>query len=182
MEAIGSLAGGIAHDFNNILFPIVGLSEILLEDLPSDSLEHEKAREIFKAGERGVDLVKQILSFSRQVEQKKTPIRVQQILKEVLKLSRSTIPANIRISQDIHNNCPMVLADPTQIHQIAMNLITNAYHAVESTNGEIFIGLMETKLEPDDIPNSDLGPGGYALLSVSDTGIGIDLAFMTEDL
>lgn len=176
MEAIGSLAGGIAHDFNNILFPIVGLSEMLMDDLPLDSPEHENAVEIFNAGKRGSDLVKQILAFSRQSEQKKMPIRVQQILKEVMKLSRSTIPVNISITQDIQNECGLVQADPTQVHQIAMNLITNAYHAVEPKSGEISVQLKEVDIRFGQLPEGDLLPGRYALLSVSDTGIGIDPA------
>ena len=174
MEAIGSLAGGIAHDFNNILFPIVGLSELLLEDLPADGPQYENAREILKAGQRGSDLVKQILTFSRQSEQRKMPIRIQQILKEVMKLIRATIPVNIQITQDIQPDCPLVLADPTQIHQIAMNLITNAYHAVGQTKAGISVRLRETELVPHAFPESDLPPGRYALLSVADTGSGID--------
>ena len=180
MEAIGSLAGGIAHDFNNILFPIVGMSELLLEDLPPDSPEYENAQEIFNAGKRGTDLVKQILAFSRQSEQKKIPIRIQQILKEVTKLSRSTIPVNIDITQDIQSNCSMVQADPTQVHQIAMNLITNAYHAVESTNGTISVRLTETALGSEDLAGDTLQPGRYAKLTVSDTGCGIDPAIMDK--
>lgn len=178
IEAIGSLAGGIAHDFNNILFPIVGLSEMLLEDLPQGSPEHGNALEIFKAGKRGSDLVKQILAFSRQSEQKKMPIRIQQILKEVTRLSRSTIPANIKITQDIQSDCSMVQADATQIHQIAMNLITNAYHAVEPKSGEIAVRLREVDVGPGQLPDSELLPGRYAVLSVSDTGIGIEPAIM----
>ena len=180
MEAIGSLAGGIAHDFNNILFPIVGMSEMLLEDLPQDSPEHENAVEIYNAGRRGSDLVKQILVFSRQSEQKKMPIRIQQILKEVMKLSRSTVPANIEITQDIQSDCSMVQADPTQVHQIAMNLITNAYHAVESKSGKIAVGLKGVEIECGQLPESDLLPGRYAVLSVSDTGSGIDPIIMDK--
>jgi len=149
MESIGNLAGGIAHDFNNLLFPIIGMSEMLLEDLPEDSLEYENAEEIFQAGKRAGDLVNQILAFSRQSEHKMSPVRVQNVLKEVLKLSRSTIPANIEIHQNIQQNCGLVMADPTQIHQIGMNLITNAFHAVESKNGTIDI---ELKVVP--FPNS----------------------------
>jgi signal transduction histidine kinase len=180
MEAIGSLAGGIAHDFNNILFPIVGMSELFLEDFPPDSPEHENAQEIFNAGKRGSDLVKQILAFSRQSEIKKIPIRIQQILKEVVKLSRSTIPADIDIIQDIQSNCSMVQADPTQVHQIAMNLITNAFHAVEPKSGEIAVRLREVEIESGRPLDSDLLPGRYALLSVSDTGIGIDPAILQK--
>jgi len=180
MESIGNLAGGIAHDFNNILFPIVGMSEMLLEDLPKDSPEYENTLEIYNAGKRGSDLVNQILAFSRQSEQKKMPCRVQQILKEVMKLSRSTIPVNIRIKHNIQIDCGMVLADSTQIHQIAMNLITNAYHAVEETGGEIFVRLKETQLQEVDVTSGSLKPGRYVLLTVSDTGKGIAPSVMDK--
>lgn len=173
MESIGSLAGGIAHDFNNLLFPILGMSEMLLEDLPQNTLEHENAKEIFHACKRAGDLVKQILAFSRQSEHKMTPVRIQNILKEVLKLSRSTIPTNIEIHEDIQQNCGLVMADTTQVHQVAMNLITNAFHAVENTNGVIDIKLTELALAKGDLAGSDLRPGQYVRLSVSDNGVGI---------
>jgi len=173
MESIGSLAGGIAHDFNNLLFPILGMSEMLLEDLPEDSLEYENAKEIFHAAKRAGDLVKQILAFSRQSEHKMTPIRMQSVLKEALKLCRSTIPANIVIHEDIQQNCGLVMADPTQVHQVAMNLITNAFHAIEEKNGTIDTDLTEIDLQGDEIPDSALQPGQYVRLSVSDNGIGM---------
>jgi len=174
MESIGNLAGGIAHDFNNILFPIVGMSELLLEDLPPDSLDYENANEILKAGKRGSELVKQILTFSRQNEHKMMPMRIQQVLKEVLKLSRSSIPVDIKIKQNIQQNCGMVDADPTQVHQVAMNLITNAYHAVEPSGGEIIVELSETDCNIYDLQSTSLAPGLYAVLTVSDSGVGID--------
>ncbi|WP_022664353.1 PAS domain S-box protein [Desulfospira joergensenii] len=173
MEAIGNLAGGIAHDFNNILFPIIGMSEMLLEDFAPETMEHENAREIFKAGKRGSDLVKQILAFSRQSEHKMIPVRVQQILREVLKLTRATIPSDIEIHQDIQSDCGLIMADPTQIHQVAMNIITNAFHAVESKGGAIFIKLKETGMDGNDLPQNSHEPGRYARLSISDTGMGI---------
>ncbi len=174
MESIGSLAGGISHDFNNILFPIVGMSELLLEDLPTDSPEHEYAQEIFKAGKRGADLVQQILTFSRQSEHKIIPVRIQQILKEVLKLSRVTIPANIEINLEIQHDCGLVMANPTQIHQVALNLITNAFHAVEESNeGIISIHLKETLFSKDDIDALGFNPDKYAQLTISDNGHGI---------
>jgi len=173
MESIGNLAGGIAHDFNNILFPIVGMSEMLMEDLPSGSPEHESAQEIFKAGRRASDLVKQILAFSRQTVHQMMPVRVQQVLKEVIKLTRSAIPSDIKVSQYLQSDCGLVIANPTQLHQIAMNLITNAFHAVEQTGGKISITLKETVLGSDDLPSS-LEPGNYAMISVADTGCGID--------
>jgi signal transduction histidine kinase/CheY-like chemotaxis protein len=172
MESIGNLAGGIAHDFNNILFPIIGLSEMLIEDLPKNSPENENVKEILKAGQRGSELVKQILAFSRQNEHTMTPVRVQFVMKEVLKLIRASIPMNIEINQQLQSDCGLVLADSTQIHQIGMNLITNAYHAVEGAGGKIEVQVREIMLPPES-KDSSLPPGQYAMLSVSDNGVGI---------
>jgi two-component system, cell cycle sensor histidine kinase and response regulator CckA len=180
MESIGSLAGGIAHDFNNLLFPIVGLSEMMLSDFPPDSPEHHNLHEIFLAGKRGRELVQQILSFSRQSEQQLIPVHIQKVLKEVCNLCRATIPTDIPIARDIQTNCGPVMADPTQIHQIAMNLITNAFHAVEPVGGTISIQLTEVDVTSMDDPAGDLVPGRYAMLSVSDTGIGIDGAVINK--
>lgn len=180
MEAIGCLAGGIAHDFNNLLFPIVGMSELLLEDLPAGSSEAENVKVIFKSAIRGSELVKQILAFSRQSDHEVAPVQAQLIIKEVIKLCRSTIPNNIKIRQNIQSDCGWIRADPTQLHQVAMNLITNAYHAVEEAAGEIIIELKEILLSDDDLMTSPLEPGHYALLSVSDTGYGIDPKIMNK--
>ncbi|MCA1784849.1 MAG: PAS domain S-box protein, partial [Desulfobacteraceae bacterium] len=183
MESIGSLAGGIAHDFNNLLFPIVGLSEMMLADFPPDSPEHQNLHEIFLAGKRGRELVQQILSFSRQSEHQQIPVHIQKVLKEVLKLCRATIPTDIPITRDIQADCGPVMADPTQIHQIAMNLITNAYHAVEPAGGTISIQLTEMDVDQTDDPVGDLVPvvpGRYAMLSISDTGTGIDPAVISK--
>jgi len=146
MESIGSLAGGIAHDFNNILFPIVGMSEMLLEDLPDQSPEHENVQAILNAGQRGAKLVQQILTFSRKSEHKVIPVRIQQILNEVMKLICATIPSNIEIVQHIQHDCGLVLADPTQIHQVAMNIITNAFHAIEPESGTIITVQLKERL------------------------------------
>ncbi len=173
MEAIGNLAGGIAHDFNNILFPIVGMSELMMEDLSPDSVEYENAREIYKAGTRAKELVNQILSFSRQAEHEMMPVRFQKVLNEVLKLCRSTIPANIEMIQEIQQDCGSIWANATQLHQIGMNLITNAYHAIQDRNGKIVINLKEIVIETDDKDIVSIGPGDYALLSVTDNGTGI---------
>jgi len=175
MESIGFLAGGIAHDLNNILFPISGLSEMLLDDIPPGSPDHKSIEQIYKSVQRGSDLVKQILSFSRQSKPQKLPIKIQSILREVLKLVRSAIPMNIEITSHIKPDCGMVSADPTQVHQIAMNLITNAYHAVERNGGTIDIELKETG--PTDGTSEypiQLLAGEYACITVSDTGTGID--------
>lgn len=180
MESIGNLAGGIAHDFNNLLYPIIGMSELLLEDLPPGSPEYENAQEIFEAGMRGGDLVKQILAFSRQSEHKKMPVRIQQVLEEVLKLCRATIPSNIEITQTIQKDCGKAMADATQLHQIAMNLITNAYHAVETNNGKISVVLKEVTSEMAHFSDKMFKPGKYALLSISDTGMGIPNEVMNK--
>ncbi len=180
MESIGTLAGGIAHDFNNLLYPIIGFSEMLKEDLTPDSPEHESAQEIYNAGRRGGELVKQILAFSRQTEHKLSPVRFQKILTEVCKLIRSTIPSNIEIHQDIQKDCGLVMAEATQLHQIAMNLITNAYHAVEKASGLISIQLKEIILDNDDLKGSPLQPGQYVMLSVSDNGVGIPKKIMNN--
>ena len=178
MESIGNLAGGIAHDFNNILFPITGMAELLMEDLPHNSPEHEYAHEILQAGKRGAALVNQILAFSRQSEHQFVPTLIQNVLKEVMALCRSTIPTDIDIRQDIQQDCGLVMADPTQIHQVAMNIITNAYHALETGGRQIGVTLEEVTLSTEDMAadfseNAGLAPGKYALLSISDTGKGI---------
>lgn len=174
MESIGQLAGGIAHDFNNLLFPIVVMSELLMEDLPSGSPEQKNVQQILKAGKRASELVKQILSFGRQSQYKLVPVEIQRVLKEVLKLCRSSIPADISIDCNIQSDCGLVMADPTQLHQIAMNLITNAYHAVEQSSGRITVELKETFFENQDKSVIAIEPGPYAMLTVSDTGTGID--------
>lgn len=173
MESIGILAGGIAHDFNNLLFPIIGMSELLLDDLPKGSPEHENACEIYEAGKRGGELVKQILAFSRQSEHKKMPVRIQQVLKEVLMLCRATIPSDIEIEHNIRTDCGTVMADPTQIHQVGMNLITNAYHSIERSGGKITVSLEQKELQAKDMADKDLEPGAYVVLQVMDTGDGI---------
>lgn len=180
MESIGSLAGGIAHDFNNILFPIMGMAELLLDDLTPGSREYDNAHEILSAGKRASELVKQILAFSRQTEHKLLPTKIQQVLKEAIKLSRSTIPANIEIHKDIDQNCGSVNADSTQIHQIAMNLITNAYHAVSLSGGRINISLSQQQPTSRDLAGSSLHPGSYAVLIVSDNGTGMTPATLKK--
>jgi PAS domain S-box-containing protein len=180
MESIGNVAGGIAHDFNNILFPILGLSELLLEDLSPQSMEYRNVQQILKSGERGRALINQILAFSRQSEHQMVPVRVQQVVGEALTLCRSTIPANIEISQSIQGSCGFVMADPTQLHQITMNLMTNAYHAVEQQGGGISVRLEDRALASSDLKALSLKPGKYVVLSVSDTGHGIAPSVMDK--
>lgn len=188
MESIGSLAGGIAHDLNNILFPISGLSEMLLRDVPTGSPGHDSIEQIYKSAQRGSDLVKQILAFSRQSNPRKLPIRIQPILKEVLKLVRATIPKNIEVTNHIQPDCSLVSAEPSQVHQIAMNLIINAYHAVEGNGGTIHVALKEIDMSSFD-GNDELAVnampgdflfGRYACITVYDTGTGIDQTLINK--
>ncbi len=174
MESIGTLAGGIAHDFNNILFPIVGHSEMLLEDVPEDDPLRESLNEIYSGALRAKDLVQQILTFSRQENSDMKLMKMQPIIKEALKLIRSTIPATIEIKQNINPKCGIVKADPTQIHQIVMNLTTNAYHAMEKDGGVLKVALKEVELKASDKINKDIIPGIYACLTVADTGKGMN--------
>nr|NJM00935.1 hypothetical protein [Desulfobacula sp.] len=147
MEAIGTLAGGIAHDFNNILFPVIGFSEMVLEDLPPDSPLRNSMKAVLKGAFRARDLVQQILIFSRETEQAAHPLKIQLILKEVLKLARASLPSTIKIRKDIPDKVGPIMADPTQIHQVAMNLITNALHAMEENGGELGVALLETEVD-----------------------------------
>lgn len=173
MEAIGALAGGIAHDFNNILTPVLGYAEIIVEELPEGSPLAEPAQEVLKAGRRARDLVKQILSFSRQAEQERFPIEIHLVAKEVLKLLRSSLPSSIEIRQDLAP-CGMVLADPIMIYQVVMNLCTNAYHAMRETGGVLAVTLAEAEIGPEDYSTAlHLKPGPYLRLEVSDTGGGM---------
>ncbi|MEH0019201.1 MAG: PAS domain S-box protein [Desulfobacter sp.] len=173
MESIGTLAGGIAHDFNNILFPIMGFAEILLSDVPQDSPLRHGLDQIYASATRAKELVAQILAFSRQSVTAPGPIKLQPIIKEALKLLRATIPTTIDIKQSIDRGCGAVKADPTQIHQIIINLTTNAYHAMEKTGGTLTVTL-EKKEGPPDLPgHPEIIPGAYACLTVTDTGPGI---------
>ncbi|MDA8133624.1 MAG: PAS domain S-box protein [Desulfobacteraceae bacterium] len=180
MEAIGTLAGGIAHDFNNILFPIVGHTEMLMEDFPEDSPIRSSLTEIYTGALRARDLVRQILAFARQEKNEIQLMKMQPIVKEVLKLIRSTIPATISIRQDLAADCGAVTADPTQIHQLLMNLTTNAFHAMEESGGTLFVRLQEIELGEEDRINPDLVPGAYACLTVADTGMGMNEAVMNR--
>ncbi len=175
MESIGTLAGGIAHDFNNILFPIIGHTEILLEDSPEEGPFRESLNQIYSGALRARDLVQQILTFSRQGKNELKLMKLQPIVKEALKLIRSTIPTTISINQNIDPGCGVIAGDPTQIHQIVMNLATNAYHAMEERGGELSVSLKEIELGKFDlIPPDITKPGTYACLTVADTGSGMD--------
>jgi len=173
MEAVGALAGGIAHDFNNILYPLIGFAEILKEDIPEKSPLNESVDEILQASFRARDLVKQILTFSRQMDQEIKPIKVQKVLNEAIRLSNSIIPSTITIRQDITMDCSPVLADSTQIHQLIMNLVTNAYHAMQDSGGILSVSLKEIELSSNSLSIENFSPGGFLCLTIKDTGKGI---------
>ncbi len=168
MESIGTLAGGIAHDFNNILSPIILYTEMVLEDISEESPLRFSIEEIYRASLRAKDLVKQILTFSHQAEQDKIPLIINPIIKEALKLLRASLPSTIEIRLNIEVEDVVVLADSTQIHQILMNLCTNAANAMRKRGGVLKVSLV------------DLDPGQYIKLTVSDTGHGIEPAIMDK--
>lgn len=174
MEAIGTLAGGIAHDFNNILAIIFGYCELAMADTDPEKCRRHLA-EVTKGADRAKELVQQILTFSRKVDQQKMPLQVSLVVKEALKMLRASIPTSIEIKQNILSN-GTALADPTQIHQIMLNLCTNAYHAMRETGGVLTVSLIEAEIGGDEFVDAELKPGKYLKLEISDTGCGIDPA------
>ena len=175
MEAIGTLAGGIAHDFNNILGAILGYTDMALTNHKVDDRLRGYLDQIYKAGERARDLVKQILAFSRQSDEKPRPLRISPIIKEVLKLLRASLPSTIQIHQNVKSDSDTVLADPTQIHQILMNLCSNAAYAMRERKGELKVSLSPVKIMPNSnlVIHHGITPGMYLTLMVSDSGVGI---------
>ncbi len=173
MEAIGTLAGGIAHDFNNILSVIMGYAELAMSSIPENSRALRDMKEVISGSARAKELVQQILTFSRETEQKKAPLKPSTIIKEAMKMLRASIPSTIAIHSSL-NSKQIVLADPTQMHQIIMNLCTNAFHAMEDTGGNINIQLSDVPYEfMQDTLKPKLKPGCYVKLTISDTGPGI---------
>jgi phosphate/phosphite/phosphonate ABC transporter binding protein len=174
MEAIGTLAGGIAHDFNNILGIILGYAEMALMEVAESSTARDALRQILKANHRARDLVKQILAFSRSGEQERTAIQLGLVIKEAMKLLRASIPTTIEISQEVVSE-RVVLADPTQIHQIVMNLCANASHAMRNNGGTLGISLNDVQHDSTaGTCNLDLQNGPYVKITVRDTGQGMD--------
>lgn len=167
MEAIGTLAGGIAHDFNNILSSILGYSNLIMETLPKDSEGHDYIQQVIKAGKRATDLARQILLFSRQSgDDHCKPVRIQPVVKEALKFLRSIIPSTILIRQEIDESCGIINADPTQLHQVIMNLCTNAKYAMQEQGG-----VLEVNLKPVDLKQHPYG--SFVCLEVIDSGCGM---------
>ncbi len=179
MEAIGTLAGGIAHDFNNILASIIGFAELARYDIPEATRPRANIDEVLKASSRARELVKQILTFSRKTEIEKKPVFPHLIIKEDLKLLRASIPATIEIRQDIDPECGAVLADPSQIDQVIVNLCTNASHAMGESGGVMEIQLKRITIsDTDTADKTAVSPGSYIRLTVSDTGHGMEPAVL----
>ncbi|MDF1592204.1 MAG: PAS domain S-box protein [Desulfobacterales bacterium] len=169
MEAVATLAGGVAHDFNNILGIIVGNTELAMEDIPQWGPAHQNMAEIIKACLRARDVVRQILAFSRRTEYEMKPVQITPIIEDAIKLIRASIPSTIDIRLNLNCDKAVILADPTQINQILINLCTNAAYAMKAKGGVLRVDL-EEQTDPD--PHM-LTPGRYVRLSVSDTGHGI---------
>ena len=178
LEAIGTLAGGIAHDFNNILSAIIGYSEMFLDDTPETHPGREDIEQILKAGRRGRDLVRQIMDFSREERlQERAPVEIGPIVEEVVSLLRTSLPATVEIRENISRG-DIILADATQIHQMVVNLCTNAVHAMRAGDGVLEIGLAGRDFDACSLPPCLAGrqPGTYIELTVTDTGDGMDAA------
>lgn len=179
MEAIGTLAGGIAHDFNNILSAILGYADLARDEIPQGSPTRNYLDQVLKAGHRAKELVKQILTFSRKGQETPQPMRPSSIIKEALKLMRASLPTTIDIHEEIAPDCGIILASPTNIHQVVVNLCTNAFHAMENEQGVLNVKLTRMDLKKDEAAHrSGVSAGAYVELLVKDTGCGMDKATM----
>ncbi len=176
MEAIGTLAGGIAHDFNNILAIILGYAEMAYEEIQQQKFPLEYLERISTAGRRAKELVRQILTFSRKDNTIKQPVMMDLVVNEAIKMLRSSLPATIKITTTINNDCGKIMADPTNLYQIIINLCSNAQYAMEQ-NGTLTIELFRRNLNDHEIKGPENQPGGaYVVLSIGDTGSGMDTA------
>lgn len=173
MEAIGSLAGGIAHDFNNILGIIMGYVELTRDDIPEDNLMRHNLNQVLAAANRARDMVKQILAFSRKDEQERKPLYLNEIINEALQLLRATLPSTIEIRGHIREKLKPIMANSSQIHQVIINICTNAAHAMREKGGILEIILKEINLEANVIRPEALKPGRYLQLTFADTGKGM---------
>jgi signal transduction histidine kinase len=173
MEAIGTLAGGIAHDFNNILAAILGFTELSLTEAPENSFLRNNLKQVLHATHRARELIRQILTFSRQSKPEPQPVQPATVAQEALKLLRASLPAAIEIQEDIRSRA-LVMADPTQLHQVVMNLGTNAAHAMQPEGGVLTVQLHDTLLQPMDLTlYPELQAGPHCELTVKDNGRGM---------
>jgi PAS domain S-box-containing protein len=181
LETIGTLAGGIAHDFNNILTPILGYADMALSNVKKDDALSSDLQEIFKGASRAKELVSQILTFSRQIERERRPLHLPLVVDDALKLLRPSIPTTIEIRKYIDPSCKKVLADPSQIHQVVVNLCTNAFQAMEETGGVLTLELVRVEVDPKTAKfHPGFKKGEYIRLKVSDTGPGMDPSTMAR--
>jgi PAS domain S-box-containing protein len=181
MEAIGTLAGGIAHDFNNILTPILMGTELAQLTLAEEDPVQEDLQRVLQATHRAKELVRQILTFSRQEKEEVRPLKLTSIVKEVVKLVRASLPATIEIRQKLLTQADTVLADPIHIHQVLLNLCTNAAHAMREKGGTLEIGLDSEKIEESALNRiGELNPGKFVVLTIQDTGHGMDQRTMEK--
>lgn len=176
MEAIGTLAGTIAHEFNNILWIIIGNTELALYQVRNLREPRQTLEEVLKACMRAENVAEQILTYCRQTKVEKRPLQLDLVVEEALKLLQASLPSTIKIRQKIQCSSCMVIADPTQIHQVLIDLCANAAHAMREKGGMLEVSLIDADLDADAAAEyPDLTPGPYVTLSVSDTGHGIDL-------
>ncbi len=180
MEAIATLAGGIAHDFNNILSPIIGYAEMALLQAPADSPLRPDIERILDGASRARELVRQILNIGRSHDRERRPTLLQPVVKEAVRFLRSTIPASIELQAEIDPSCGPVCCDATQVHQVVMNLCTNAYQAMQMTGGLLEIRLEPVLIRADDRGRDDPPPGEYVLLTVRDSGPGMERAVLAR--
>jgi PAS domain S-box-containing protein len=172
MDSLGQLAGEIAHDFNNVLGAIIGYTQLAKAQLPEETKAQEALEQVLVGGKRAANLVEQILTFSRKAEGKRTPVALQKIIVEVLKLMQPSIPSTIKTIKNIDLTCPPIMADSNQIHQMIMNLCTNAYQELRTLEtGELEISLQKIQLKA---PIKRVPSGDFLLLSIRDSGRGID--------
>jgi PAS domain S-box-containing protein len=178
LEAVGTLASGIAHDFNNILMAILCFADLAQSHLRNDRPVTRDLEQISIAGRRAADLVNQILTFSRASTEEKHPIRLQPVVKESLEFLRASLPRSIEIVSAIDPHAAMVLADATQMHQVVMNLCTNAYHAMAGRSEAVLKVSLRSAASPPPFPDATVDPGAWVLLEVSDTGSGMNAETM----
>jgi PAS domain S-box-containing protein len=181
MDAVGTLAGGIAHDFNNILAAVIGYGHLLQQDTAGNAEAQESVAEILTAATRAKELVKQILSFTRKREPNRQLIRLDAVIAEAMKFLRASLPAQIKIEMQLAPDAPAMLADPTQIYQVVLNLATNAFHAMDGRPGQLTLGL--AAFEPDEVflrTHPEFRAGLCSRLTVADTGHGMDTKTMAR--